>query len=166
MMHRNEKGSTLIELIVSMAISSIIMLALTMTVTTFLKNYQKTGDQNILLYEVQNAGHWISRDIATTDLTTLTEPSGFPLTLNIPVDTDDNNDCSVDYLFDGNKLKRQFYDSSHTLIAETLIADYIDTANTTFSLTDNSTAYELIIRASKGKTAIEMSYYASQRPGD
>ena len=47
-------------------------------------------------------------------------PIGFPFTINIPVDQDVNNDYTVDYLFDGNTLKRQQRDSSCDSVHRTL----------------------------------------------
>ncbi len=163
-MKRSEKGFTLIEVIVSMAIIGIIMPMMAMSVLTLLTNHQQANDHNIVLHQVQNVGYWISLDVQMANNIILTEPDGFPLTLNVPVDTDENNDLSVDYLFDGNKLKRKVYDSLHTLIAETLIAEYIDAQSTTFSIVEFN-IYNLAVKASKGETVSERSYKISQRPG-
>jgi len=81
----------------------------------------------------------------------------------IPVDTDENNDYSVDYLFDGNKLKRQVYDSSQTLVSENLIAEYVNTEDTTFDIRD-SNVYELTIKASKDEAVAEGSYQVTPMP--
>ena len=166
-MQRSEKGFTLIEVLVSLVIMSIIMLAMTMTVTLVLTHPQQSTEHNIVLQEVQNAGYWVSRDVQMAESVTLTEPGGFPLTLDIPFDTDVNNDYTIDYLFDGNKLKRQVYDSLGTLTAEMMIADYIDAAATTFSIPDPSidNLYNFTVKASVGETIVERSYQISQRPG-
>ena len=92
------------------------------------------------------------------------DPSGFPLTLEIPVDTDESNDYRVDYLFDGDKLKRQVYDSLETLTSETFIAENIDVQNTAFSAVDSST-YSLTVKVIKGDVILERSYEVSQRLG-
>jgi hypothetical protein len=91
-------------------------------------------------------------------------PNGFPLTLTIPVDTNESNDYSIKYLFDGNRLRREVYDSSGNLTTETLIADYIDTANTIFS-TVNATAgyHKLTVTAAKDGGGATRSYEISQR---
>ena len=80
----------------------------------------------------------------------------------MPVDMDEENDNRVDYLFDGNKLKREVYDPSPTLISETLIADYIDTDNTTFSEL-GSGLYKLTVKAVKGEAVITRSYEVKRR---
>jgi prepilin-type N-terminal cleavage/methylation domain-containing protein len=161
-MEGSEKGFTLVEMIVTAAIIGIIMAALATTVTALLTHPEQATDHNIVLCEVQNAGYWITRDVQMARNVTLDDPSGFPLTFNIPVDTDENNDLSVDYLFDGNELKRQVYDSLDTLISETVIAKYIDVADTAFGVLE-SNAYKLTIKASKGEAVVERSYEVSQR---
>lgn len=164
MIRRGEKGFTLIEVIVSLAITSLIVMVLTMAIVTLVKNSPATTERSVTLRQVQNAGYVISRDVQMAENVTLDGESGFPLTLDIPVDTDENNDYSVDYLFDGNKLIRQVYDFSHTLIEETVVAEYIDTDETSFSLLSSNT-YQFTIKASKGEAVTERSYRVIQRLG-
>jgi len=164
LIRRTEKGFTLIELLVGLAITSVIIVAMGMTITTLVTNSQGTTERSVVLRQVQNAGYSISHDVQMAETVTPDGTSGFPLTLDIPVDTDQNNDYSVDYLFDGNKLKRQVYDSSHTLIKENMIAEYIDVDETTFTDLGFNT-YELTIKASNGEAVAERSYQISQRLG-
>ena len=161
-MKRGEKGFTLIELLIGLAITGVIIGPLAMATTTLLTNPQRTADQGVVLQQVQNAGHWISRDVQMARSVDSTDPNGFPVTFSMPVDTDENNDYSIVYLFDSNKLKREFYDASPTLISETLIADYIDTDNSTFSALGAS-LYQLTVRASKGEAAVRRVYEVGQR---
>ena len=162
-MKRRENGFTLIEVMIAVAILGVIMPVMAMTIISLLTSHQQANDHNIVLHEVQNAGYWISRDVQMAENVTLNGPSGFPLNLDIPVDRDESNDLSVDYLFDGNKLKRQVYNSSETLISETLIAEYIDITDTTFSILDSDN-YSLTVKISKGEVVVERSYEVSQRP--
>lgn len=160
-MKRGEKGFTLIEALIVIAITGAIIVPLAMVTTTLLTNPQQATDQNVVLQQVRNAGHWISRDVQMARTVTPGEPDVF-LTLSIPVDDDENNDLRIDYLFDGNKLKREVYDASPTLISETLIADYIDADNTTFSALGAS-LYQLTVRAAKGEAAVRRVYEVGQR---
>jgi len=98
---------------------------------------------------------------------TLGAHNGFPITLNIPFDQDVINNYSVKYSFvDGNKLIREQYDSSDILTAESLIAQYVDTGNTTFeNITENITGalYKLTIRVSMDEEAVTASYEVQPR---
>ena len=161
-MQRNEKGFAVIELVMVLAIVGIIAPVLTMTTTTMLANYQQADDQTIVLNQVQNAGYWICRDVQMARDVTLGDPNGFPLTLVIPVDTDSNNDISIEYSFESNKLKRRVYDSLHTLVSENLVAQYVVVADTTFDSV-GAGVYELTVKVSEGDVVVERSYKVSQR---
>ena len=163
-MKQREKGFTLLEVVIGMAIMGLVVVAIAATITTLLMNYGQAAEQNVALPQVQNAGYWISRDVQMSRNVTASDPDGFPLTLDIPIDTDENNDYSIIYLFEDNKLKRKVYDSSGNLTTETLIADYIDTDNTIFS-TVNATIslYKLTVTASRDGAGVTMSYEISQR---
>ena len=161
-MKRGEMGFTLLEVLVVLAITGVIIWPTAMAVTTLLTNPQRSADQNVVLHEVRNAGYWISRDVQMSKTVTPNGPGVF-LTLVIPVSSNQTDDRSVDYLFDGSKLKRkEYYKSSDTLISETLIADYIVTDKTTFSAVDVG-LYRLTVRAAKGEAAVTINYEVSQR---
>jgi len=77
------------------------------------------------------------------------------------MDNHPDNDYTIDYLFDGDKLKRQVNGSSPS---ETFIAEYIDTSKTTFSALDaDAGLYKLTVRASRDETGATRSYEISQR---
>ena len=134
------------------------MATIAMTITTLMMNSEQPSVRQILLQQVKSAGYQMPRDINMASIVTLTAPNGFPITINIPVDQDQNHDYTVDYLFEGNTLKRQQFDSSDNLTVESVIAQYVDTDNTTFeSITP--TLYKLNIRVSMGEEAVMASYY-------
>lgn len=153
------------EVLVGVAIMSIIVLVMGMTVTTIVTNSRGTTERSVVLREVQNAGYLISRDVQMADDITLDDgTSGFPLILDIPVDTDENNNYSVNYSLDGDQIIRQVYDPSDTLIGERAVAEYIDVGATTFTALSFDT-YELTIKASNGEAAAERSYQIKRRIG-
>ncbi len=165
-MKRGEKGFTLLEILVGAAIMGVIAMPLAMLATTLLTNPERSNDKNVVLQQVQQAGTWISRDVQMSRSVNATAPNGFPLTLQLPVDSDENNDYSIEYLLDGSKLKRRAYDSSDTLISETFIADYIASDNTTFSTLDVDTGlHKLTVRAVKDRDGVTGSYQITQRLG-
>ncbi len=163
-MKRGEKGFTLLEILVGAAIMGVIAMPLAMLTTTLLTNPERSNDKNIVLQQVRNAGTWISRDVQMSRSVNATAPDGFPLTLQLPFDSDVNNDYSIEYLLDGSKLKRLVYDSSENLTSETFIADYIASDNTTFSTLDVDTGlHELTVRAVKDRAGVTGSYQIKQR---
>ena len=160
-MKRGEKGFTLLEVLIGVAIMAIVVGAVAMTTTTLLLNEGQAAGQNTALPQVQNAGYWISRDVQMARTVTLGEPGVF-LRLDIPMDNTPEHDYTIIYSFDGDKLKRQKHDSSGT--SETFIAEYIDTGNTTFSALDaDAGLYKLTVRASRDETGATRSYEISQR---
>lgn len=164
MVKQREKGFTLLEAVIGLAIMALVVVAIAATTTTILMNHGRAAEQNVALPQVQNAGFWISRDVQMARNITASDPNGFPLSLDIPIDIDENHDYNIEYLFDGNKLKREVYSSSGNLTSQTFIADYIDTDNTTFS-TVNATIgrYKLTVRASRDGAGVTRDYEISQR---
>jgi prepilin-type N-terminal cleavage/methylation domain-containing protein len=62
MANKNQKGFTLIELIIAVAISGLIIGSIAMAITQiFIGHAQSSGEMTALL-QVQNVGYWINRD--------------------------------------------------------------------------------------------------------
>lgn len=165
MRRQGQEGFTLIELVLAIAIAGAIVVVVGMTITTLILNSQQPSRQYTLLPQVQNAGYWISRDVQMSRNVTAPGLSGFPLSISIPVDDDENNDYDIKYVFSGNTtLIRQVRDSSGNLTSETLIARYVDRDITTFG-SDNTGAnlYKLTVRAVIGEEAVTASYEVRQR---
>lgn len=163
-MGKGQKGFTLLEIVVASAIMAVVVGAIAGTLTVLLLNYGQAAGQNSVLPQVQNAGYWITRDIQTSRNVTATAPNGFPLSLKIPVDTNESNDNRAEYIFEGNRLKRRLYDHSNNLISETLIASYLDTDSCIFA-TVNATEkyYRLTVTATREGETITRVYDAGQR---
>ncbi|MBL7126139.1 MAG: prepilin-type N-terminal cleavage/methylation domain-containing protein [Dehalococcoidales bacterium] len=163
-MSKRQKGFTMLELVIGSAIMAVVVGAIAASLITLFLNYGQAAGQSSALPQVQNAGFWISRDVQTSRNVTATDPNGFPLSLRIPVDTDENNDTRADYVFYGQKLKRELYDSSDNLIAETFIADYMDVDNCTFSTVNITLGYyRLTVRATREGEGVTRIYDISQR---
>lgn len=161
-MRQRQKGFTLIEILVALGITGAVIVSIAMTITTLMMNSQQPSTQQILLQQVKSAGYWIPRDINMASDVTLGSPNDFSFTINIPVDQQVENDYSVKYLFDGNTLMRQQFDSSDILVAETLVAQYVDTDNTAFkSIAEGS--YKLTIRVCMGEEVVNASYEMRHR---
>jgi len=61
-MKLDEKGSTLIELVVAISIMTLVAGAATMAIFQVLKNTERNNNHMTAVRQVQNTGYWISRD--------------------------------------------------------------------------------------------------------
>jgi prepilin-type N-terminal cleavage/methylation domain-containing protein len=157
-----QRGFTLLEMLVVLGIIGATMVVVSMTMTTFFLNYQQPGTQQILLQQAQNAGYQMPRDIQMSSNVTLSSPDGFPVSINIPVDQDPNNNYQVSYFLYSDELKRRQYSSSGNLTSETTITRYVDTGNTTFQNISEG-LYRLTIRLDKDGETATANYEAQRR---
>ncbi len=157
-----QRGFTLIEMVVVLGITGAVIVVVSMTITNFFSHYQQPGTQQILLQQAQNAGYQMSRDIQMSGNVTPGSPDGFPITVNIPVDQDPNNNYQVSYLLDSEELKRRQYNSSGNLTGETTITRYVDTGNTTFQNISEG-LYRLTIKLSKDGETVTANYEVQRR---
>jgi prepilin-type N-terminal cleavage/methylation domain-containing protein len=164
MFRRGVKGFSLIEMAMAIAIIGVVVPGISMSIVHIFKNHEKASDAYVVMQQVQNTGHWISRDIQAADEITLGGPDGFPVTLIVPVDTEASNNHKIIYSFESDKLKRRVYDSLDNLITESLVAQYIDTGQTSISSGDSNT-YELTASASRNDASVQRNYTIRQRLG-
>ncbi|MCK5577734.1 MAG: prepilin-type N-terminal cleavage/methylation domain-containing protein [Dehalococcoidales bacterium] len=139
---RDQNGLTMIELLVAVAITALIMSGLTMIIFNIVSNNAQNSGQMTVLRQVQNSGHWISRDTLMAQEVYVTPGTGFPLTLtwiNELADLDNPPIVyQVVYNYDsiGQRLTREYYEYPQgqppVLVATTFIAEYLDSVNATF----------------------------------
>jgi len=119
LIHKNERGFTLVELIIAIAITAIITTGVTMTIFQVFTGNARSSNHMIAVRQVQNAGYWVSHDAQMAQLVVTTGVSGFPLILTW---TDwDGTEHQVTYdIVNGDELKRS------EGATETIVAKYID----------------------------------------
>ena len=176
MKQKVEKGFTLIE--VAMAIAVLALIALAGTAVTFqaLKATGQSNDRMTAIPQVQNAGYWISLDtkMAESIFVDNLEPPNFIILNWTEHDYEEGDPTyhSVTYfiedLSDGiGKLKRN-HRSSTGSDEETLIAQYIyydpgDPDNTSVA-TYTSPKLTVRLRALFGDVSVTREYEAVRRP--
>jgi prepilin-type N-terminal cleavage/methylation domain-containing protein len=80
-LHNDQRGFSLIELIIVIALTGIITTAITMTIFQVFNMNTRTANRMTAVSQVQNAGKIVSEDILEARSVNATEGSGFPLTL-------------------------------------------------------------------------------------
>ncbi len=71
--NKNQRGFTVIELLVAIAISSLITSGLTLTIFQVFGGNARNSSEMTVIRQVQNAGHWISRDVLMAQVMTPAE---------------------------------------------------------------------------------------------
>jgi len=165
----NQKGFTLIELIVALAIASVIGVAATMTAHQLITIPVISNDSNTAINQVRNAVNWINRDVqsATPSSINTTSPKFLSMEqLEWESDTGNWTTHTVDYSLEavaGASLKelRRYYDSSATGM---LIAQYIDTDNTSCSWNSTEKVLTVTITVQVGTRTEARTFEVKPRP--
>jgi len=135
LINKNQKGFTLIELMIVIGISSIITGSIIMTIFQVVIGSARTNNHMIAVRQAQNAGYWVSHDAQMAQSVGLADesvddPDGtrFPFTLTW-VDWGNNEVHQVTYTLEdmtgGSKqLKRSHFINGTT--ETSLVAQFID----------------------------------------
>ena len=82
LLNKNQRGFTLVEMIIVLAIIGIVIGAATMTIIQVINGSSSTSNHMTAVRQVQNAGYWVSRDVQMAQsVAPALDPDGFPLTL-------------------------------------------------------------------------------------
>jgi len=128
-----QKGFTLIELIIALAVASIIGIAATMTAHNVITIPAMSNDSNTAVNQVRSAVNWINRDVQGADPDTIIDSPGTPGFFSISLQEWDSGTLSwsehtITYSLEdmtGTSLKELWrdYDSN---TSSSLIAQYIE----------------------------------------
>lgn len=141
LLNKNQRGFTLVEVIIVLAIIGIVIGAATMTIVQVINGSSSTSNHMIAIRQVQNAGYWVSRDVQMAqEVEPTADPDGFPLTLRWTEWADgglngDQHQVVYTLLVD-NKLQREHY-TNLNLDATTIVAEFIDPDETNCYLNEH-----------------------------
>ena len=132
LVHKNQRGFTLIEVLIAIAVTALIIGGITMAIfQTFTVSARNTSHMTAVR-QVQNAGYWISQDAQMAQEVAPAadpDPDGFPLTLTWTEWVDETVNV-VTYSIVGSELQR-----THSEDGEMIVARFIDLAETKCELT-------------------------------
>ena len=121
---KNQKGFTLIEVLIALTITGLITGAITMSVSQVVTNNARSNAHMMSAKQVESAIHWISRDVQMAQIVEPDGGSGFPL--NLTWVEWDNTVNQVTYTLENGVLSR-----SHSVNGGapkvTAVARHIDT---------------------------------------
>ena len=123
LIHKDQWGLTLVELMIAIALAGIVTAGITMTFAHVFSGSTRTSNHMTAVRQVQSAGYWVSQDaLQAQNVTPDAGPSGFPLTLTWEWDGTTNK---VVYTIEDSKLQRtRSVDGVSTDTG--VIAQYID----------------------------------------
>lgn len=124
LLNKNQRGFTLIEMLIVLAISGFVTGTTTMTIFQVLDGNVRTNNHMEAISRVQDAGYQVSTDAEMAQTVVRTEDEdGFPLTLTW-TDWESNDQYQVIYSITNNKLQRQYYMNGN-LIGTPYVFEYI-----------------------------------------
>jgi prepilin-type N-terminal cleavage/methylation domain-containing protein len=157
-----EKGYTLIEILVALAIAGAIMGVMSASVITITRTTSQNDEWNVNTRQVQNAGHWITDDALMAQVVS-DNTTGVFLSLkwsdwdNTSSNQYNNN---VLYVISGNTLTRSLNGGPAILIAQYVVTDN----HTTCKWDTTLQQLTVKIRAAESTRYVDGTYQIRPRP--
>ena len=167
---KGEKGFTLVELLIVIAITGLIAGGITMTIFQVFNMNTRTTNRMTAVRQVQQAGFWVSPDVQMAQSVNASGSSSF-LTLNWTEwavgNTTGNNHTVIYTLVDMSsgelkKLQREHYINYPNLDSTTMVAEYIDPYQTSFVPEGNG--FKFTVTATVGEESETRLYEVKRRP--
>ena len=161
---KEQKGFTLVELLIAVAITAVISTGLMMTITQLFSVNSADSNRMAAVKQVENALHYLNRDVQMSTASKITEDNGdsyprnFPLTLKWTDYTGEAaQDYKVDYALDANRdlLRTQTIDDNTTTATTTIVAHDIDDLSSDYSFNGEVLTVNLTASVEGYKSATE-----------
>lgn len=183
---KEQGGFSLIELLAAIAISSIIVVGLVMTIFQLYNGHAQTSGEINVIRQVQQAGYYVSRDTQMAKEVSVVDDPG---TTEVEIATltwywyyyDPNNPADrngegnrVIYTLEGGELYRNYYfadvldrdiiESDYVLQSSTFIAEYIEGISTIYDGAKLTMTVTASVEGIAGKQEETRTYEAKPRP--
>jgi len=171
LIHKGQRGLSLVELVIAIALTGIITSAITMTVFQVFNMNTRTSNRMAAVSQVQHAGKLVSEDILQAKAVTPGGESGFPLILTWTEVVEDGNTYHVEYklgdMSGGLKiLWREYYVNRDIIpdpVSITKVAEYIDPDQTSCNWDGSMLTFKVTARV--GTESETRVYQVKPRPG-
>ena len=162
---KSQKGFTLIELIIAIAIAGIIGAAATMALNHMIVIPTISNESNTAINNVRNAVHWINKDVQGADPSTIDDSPTPPKFLSLEQNKWDDSTSTwsthtIEYALENGEMWRS-YDGS---TPGTLIAQYIDQDNSSCTWDDTNNVLDVTIIAQVGDETETRTFEVKPRP--
>ena len=153
---RSVRGMTLIELIIGLAIASLIAGTSVVAIHQILTASAQANDMQLAISQVRAAEHWMTRDILTAQDVTYGGDDGFPLTLNW-TDVDAGNH-QVEYSLvampsGGLHHLTRGYTDPDAQVSSVTVASYLDSSQSSCTLTGTSAVQITLVATARSYTS-------------
>ncbi|NLE94729.1 MAG: hypothetical protein GX600_03445 [Dehalococcoidia bacterium] len=159
---------TLIELIIGVAIASLISGVALVAVHQILTASAQANDMQLAVSQVRAAEHWMTRDTLTAQDIALGIDAGFPVTLSW-TDIDGGNhavEYSLEPMPSGalKSLRRDYTGTGGTLVSSLVVASYVDSSLSSCTLPGPG-AVEVTLAATSRSYTATRTFQAMTRAG-
>lgn len=170
-LRKDQRGFSLLELVIVIALTGLITAAITTTIFQVFNMNTRTANRMAAVSQVQHAGKLVSEDILEAQIVVLGENSGFPLTLN-RIDPATNNTHKVIYdlvdmtFVEYERLQREHYlNDNPTPDSISIVSEYIDPDPDLTSFVPDGDAFIFTVTATVGNETETRVYKVTPRPG-
>jgi len=164
LINKNQRGFTLIEMIIVLAIAGIVIGATTMTIFQVISGSSHTSNHMTAVRQVQSAGYWVSRDtqMAQEDPDIVTDSvTGELESITLTWEDRDGYDHQVVYTLLADKLQRQHTCVALSLDETSIVAEFIDPDET------NCYLYKCLICGERLASLAELEdHFANEHVGE
>jgi prepilin-type N-terminal cleavage/methylation domain-containing protein len=142
LIHKDQKGFTLLELLIGIAITALITTAVTMTILQTFTGSTRSSNHMVAVRQVQEAGYWVSFYAYAAQDLTITGDSGFPLILRwIDFDTNKRQKVVFNLTSSSGGLRGSYYVNdalNSTLTGKIPVFQFIDSNKTNCQVSGGS----------------------------